>query len=98
MRRALAAVVVVAVGAIAHADPPPAPNQLEVVVGKTVEREVGVVRGYFCNDPSLITATLVTRGNSNFWIVTGLKAGKTQCRVGDFLHPALLFDVTVKEP
>ncbi len=80
--------------AIAHADT--APNRLEVEVGKTVEREVGVLRGYFCDDPSLITATLVTRDNVNVWVVTGAKVGTTQCRVGDHTRPALVFDVVVK--
>ena len=84
-------------GTIVHADPPPAPNKLEVEVGKTVEREVGLLRGYYCDNASLISAQVVTRGNANVWIVTGTKVGKTQCRVGDFTRPALLFDVTVKD-
>ena len=85
--------IAILVGA-ASADP--APNKLEVEVGKTVEREVGVLRGYFCDDPSLITATVVTRGDTNVWVVTGAKVGTTQCRVGDVTRPALLFDVVVK--
>jgi hypothetical protein len=95
MARGLAALLLL--GAVAHADPPPAPNKLEVEVGKTVERDVGLLRGYFCDNASLISAQLVTRNNVNVWIVTGMKVGKTQCRVGDYTRPALLFDVTVKE-
>jgi|HubBroStandDraft_6_1064221.scaffolds.fasta_scaffold53094_3 hypothetical protein len=85
--------IVILVGA-ANADP--APNKLEVEVGKTVERDVGVLRGYFCDDPSLITADLVTHNDVNVWVVTGVKVGSTQCRVGDHTRPALVFDVVVK--
>jgi hypothetical protein len=54
-----------------------------VQVGKTVEQDVGYRRGrWFCDDPSILTAELVTRGETNKWIVTGVKAGSTQCRVG----------------
>jgi hypothetical protein len=91
--RSLAAVVVLC--AVASADPAPPPSTLRVEIGKTVERQVGVLRGYFCDDPSLVTAELVTRGDVNVWIVTGAKIGTTLCRVGDQFHPALLFDVTV---
>jgi hypothetical protein len=81
--------------AVASADPAAPTNTVRVEVGKTVERQVGVLRGYFCDDPSLVTAELVTRGDVNVWIVTGAKVGTTRCRVGDQYHPALLFDVTV---
>ena len=90
--RGLAVLVVIA--NIASADP--APNRIEVEVGKTVERDVGVLRGFFCDDASLIAADLVTRGQTNVWIVTGQKVGTTQCRVGDHTRPALVFDVIVK--
>jgi hypothetical protein len=92
--RGLAVLVVIA--NIASADP--APNRVEVEVGKTVERDVGVLRGFFCDDPSLVAGDLVTRGQTNVWIVTGQKAGTTQCRVGDHTRPALVFDVIVKAP
>jgi hypothetical protein len=90
--RGLAVLVVI----VASADP--APNRIEVEVGKTVERDVGVLRGFFCDDASLIAGDLVTRGQTNVWIVTGAKVGTTQCRVGDHTRPALLFDVIVKAP
>src|SRR6202012_5426783 len=97
MRGAVVLVVlVVGLAAIASADP--APNRIEVELGKTVERNVGVLRGYFCDDPSLITADLVTRGQTNVWVVTGAKVGTTQCRVGDHTRPALVFDVVVRAP
>lgn len=102
---ALAAAVAAAAGSasaqpITPAPSDPAPNVLRVQVGKTVERPVGILRGYFCDDPALISADMITRGDVNVWIVTGAKAGSTRCRVGDMLHPFLLFDVvvTAKEP
>lgn len=70
---------------------------LTVSIGKTVERDVGNASGWFCDEPSLIDAQLVTRGERNVWIVTGKKAGTTQCRVGtDVSRASFLFDVTVR--
>lgn len=65
--------------------PPAAPvgEKLEVEVGKTVEVEVGLVRGgWFCDDPAVVTAELVTRDDHNVWRVTGVRRGTTACRVG----------------
>jgi hypothetical protein len=94
LRRTLA--LVLALPCVALADP--APNKLEVEVGKTVERDVGLLRGYFCDDPSLVTAELVTRGDHNVWIVTGDKVGTTQCRIGTQTQTqyAQVFDVIVR--
>jgi hypothetical protein len=95
--RGLAVLVVIAtVASAVLADP--APNRIEVEVGRTAERDVGMLRGFFCDDPSLIAADLVTRGQTNIWVVTGAKVGTTQCRVGDHTRPALVFDVIVKAP
>ena len=82
--------------ATVHADP--APNRIEVEVGKTVEKPVGVLRTYFCDNPSLISAQMVTHGDANVWVITGVKPGTTQCRVGEAFRPSLVFDVVVKEP
>jgi hypothetical protein len=69
---------------------------LKVEVGKTVEIEVGYARGWMCDDPSLVRAEVVTRGDRNFWIVSGAKQGATQCRVGtDVYGVSLVFDVSV---
>ena len=80
---------------------PPPPPKVTVAVGKKLEVDVGWARGgWFCDDTTLVTGELVTRkvgnGDRNFWIITGIKAGKTQCRVGHELQRAsLLFDLTV---
>jgi hypothetical protein len=81
------------VPAVAMADEVP---RLDVEVGKTVEQNVMVARGWMCDDPSLITADLVTRDNRNIWIVKGAKLGHTLCRVGtDPLGLHYVFDVHV---
>ena len=74
--------------------------KVRVEVGKTVEQNVGYYRGYWgCDDATLVTADLVTKGDSNFWIVTGVKAGSTQCRVGIWNQGGYaVFDVYVTDP
>jgi hypothetical protein len=80
---------------------PPPPDKITLAVGTTIEHDVGWVRGgWFCDDQSLVTGDLVTRKigdrETNVWIVTGVKAGATQCRVGhDRYRISLLFDVVV---
>jgi hypothetical protein len=70
---------------------------LDVTVGAKVEREVGNATGWFCDEPSFIDAKVVTREELNYWVVTGVRAGKTQCRVGtDTSRASFVFDVTVK--
>jgi len=57
--------------------------KVSVAVGKTVEHDVGIRRGgWMCDDPSLLAGDIVTRGDANFFVITGVKAGSTQCRVG----------------
>lgn len=74
-------------------------STVSVEVGKTVTRNVGMAAGWFCDDPSLISASIVTRGDVNYWTLIGLKVGTTQCRVGTALgRPSFVFDVTVKAP
>lgn len=72
---------------------------LSVEVGATIEQDVGNAIGWFCDDPSLVDATLVTRGDVNYWVVTGVKPGATKCQVGtSFGRAQFVFDVTVEEP
>ncbi|HTR50226.1 MAG TPA: hypothetical protein VMJ10_05920 [Kofleriaceae bacterium] len=74
--------------------------RLDVELGKQVEVDVGYVRGWMCDDPSLVTAEIVTREDRNVWIVTGAKLGHTLCRVGtDPTMPRhYVFDLHVVEP
>ena len=71
-------------------------NRVDVEVGGTIEQNVAYARGWMCDDPSLITADMVTRDDHNVWIVKGVKVGHTQCRVGlDRLRVYYVFDVHV---
>ncbi len=93
MSRALALALLALAGATGHAD---GDARVDVAVGETVERDVGRARGWFCDDPSLVRADLVTRGDHNVWIVTGVTPGRTLCRVGtDLAGPHLVLEVHV---
>ena len=93
MRRITAAAVVLAAGA-ALAGPGTA---IQVEVGQTVEVDVAHARGLICDDTSIMDASLVTRGDHNFFRVTGRKPGQTLCRIGTNpqLPPWYLFQVDV---
>ncbi len=57
--------------------------KVTVAVGQRVEHNVGIRRGgWMCDDPALLTGDIITRGDSNFFVITGVKEGATQCRVG----------------
>lgn len=75
-------------------------RKLEVEVDRTVEVDVGTLIGFACDHPKLIDAQMITRkddrGERNVFIVKGVAAGKTQCRVGtDPMRQFQLFDVVV---
>ena len=81
------------IASTAHADEAP---RVDVEIGASVEKNVEYARGYMCDDPSLVTAEMVTRDDHNVWIVKGVKVGETRCRVGlDRLHVWYVFDVHV---
>ncbi len=56
--------------------------RIDLELGKKREIDVGYVRGWMCDDPSLVTADMVTKDERNYWVVTGVKLGSTTCRVG----------------
>lgn len=79
----------------------PAVRTLEVAIDETVEVDVGIKIGFHCDRPALIDARMVTRedarGAHNVFVVKGVAAGKTLCRVGS--NPMLaseLFEVVVR--
>lgn len=85
----------VAPGAVAQTGPSLA---VEVEVGVTAELEVGNAIGWFCDDPSLVTAAIVTDRGRNLWVVQGARVGTTLCRVGtDLTRATYLVAITVKE-
>ncbi len=73
-------------------------TRLDVAVGHTVEVDVGYARGVVCDDTTLVEVDLVTRNDSNIFVVKGLKVGDTTCRVGTDVDRVqhFLFDVHVK--
>lgn len=99
MRRICLAAALLAASGIAHAQY--VPETIDVEVGKTITRDVGGAIGYQCDDPSLVSATLRTvefegRPATNVFTVTGVRTGRTQCRVGlDYSRPSVLFEVRV---
>jgi hypothetical protein len=91
--RSIVLALLVCVVARADADDIP---RLDVELGATVEKNVMYARGFMCDDPSLVTAEMVTRDDHNVWIVKGAKLGETLCRVGlDRLRVYYVFDVHV---
>lgn len=87
MRLLALALVALADGALA----------ISVEVGTTIERPVANANGWFCDDPSLIDAAIVTRDDVNYWIATGKRPGRTLCRVGtDVTRASFVFDLTVR--
>jgi len=82
----LVAATLLSLASVASADGILVPGdypRVDVVVGKTVEQNVGYHRyRWFCDDPSILTGDLITKGDANYFVITGVKAGSTQCRVG----------------
>src|SRR5688572_8169879 len=73
-------------------------RRIDVEIDSTVEVEVGHAQGFRCDDPKLIAASMATRDDRNVFIVKGVTAGKTLCRVGtNPQSPSILFDVFVTE-
>jgi len=70
-----------------------------VAVGQTVARDVGWAMGHHCDDPELVRAEMRNKDQeTNAFVVTGRKIGKTLCRVGTYQvegRPTYLFEVTV---
>jgi hypothetical protein len=89
----IAFALVVAVGGTADADG----VKLTVAVGETVEREVGFAHGVMCDDTEIVRADMRTKNEqTNVFVLTGLKEGRTQCRAGtDPTRPYVVFDITV---
>lgn len=72
--------------------------RIAVAVDEVVEVKVGIAVGYRCDDPKLIDASMVTRDGANVFVVKGVAAGKTLCRVGiDPQQASVLYEVVVGE-
>jgi hypothetical protein len=72
-------------------------GRVELDRGETIELEVGNALGWFCDEPSLVSAEIVFYDGHNAWVVTGVNAGATRCRVGTTVGRAsYLFEVVVR--
>jgi len=71
--------------------------RLEVAVGETVERDVGIAMGLRCDDLAIVRVELRTATpESNRFEVTGIKVGTTRCRVGTSIdRPSFVFEIHV---
>lgn len=71
--------------------------RLEVRVGETVEREVGIAMGLRCDDVAIAKIGLRERtAESNVLVVTGVAPGTTLCRVGLTVdRPTYVFEIRV---
>jgi hypothetical protein len=81
-------------GSLARADDA---ARLEVAVGETVERDVGIALGLRCDDLAIARVELRTvTPESNRFEVTGVQPGTTLCRVGTALNrPSFMFEIHV---
>jgi hypothetical protein len=80
----------------APAAPQPVPR-IEVRVGEAAERDVGIAVGYQCDDPALVRIEMRAKSEqANAFVVTGLQAGVTRCRVGTDPHrPSVVYEIRV---
>ena len=69
-----------------------------IVVGQTIERDVGYAIGVACDNPDVVAAEMKTKpSDTNVLVLTGKRAGTTTCRAGtDPYRPSYLFEVTVR--
>jgi hypothetical protein len=94
---AASAQVTVDPGAPAAPAAPAAPPRIELRVGETAERDVGFARGSQCDDPALVRAEVRAKSEqTNVFVVTGLGAGVTRCRVGTDPHrSSVMYEIRV---
>lgn len=72
-------------------------RQIVVEVGEKREIDVDIKRGVQCDKPDLLRASMITRGDHNYFVVEGKAVGKTLCRVGtDPTSPFVVFEIVIK--
>lgn len=74
-----------------------ADNSVTVAVGKTEMVDVGMARGLNCDDLTVAQVEIRTRSaENNQLVITGLKPGRTSCRVGTpSAGPTVLVNIRV---
>ena len=82
---------------ISIADPVVGETAVELTVGATTSLDVGFARGLMCDDTTIVRAELRPASpTSNLLVLTGLKRGSTDCRVGTMGPPTVLVHIKVK--
>jgi hypothetical protein len=73
------------------------PLRIDLEVGQTEERDVGIAIGLVCDDLSIIRAELRSETpESNVLRVTGVQPGDTRCRAGTVPgRPMFVFEIHV---
>ena len=72
--------------------------QENIMVGETIERDVGIAIGVACDHPEIVEATMMSRNQqTNVLVLTGKQEGRTLCRAGtNPMAMSYLFDITVR--
>jgi hypothetical protein len=78
----------------------PVERDLEIVVGKTAQVNVGDAAGLNCDDLTIVQPKLVTSKDKthNTLVLKALASGSTYCRVGTGLGRTVLVHVVVTDP
>jgi hypothetical protein len=72
------------------------PSEIVVAVNESVQRDVGYLIGFRCDDPTVLAGEMKTVDDTNYFVITGKKVGATTCRVGtDPLLPSIVFNIRV---
>ena len=78
----------------------PGERDLEIVVGKTAQVNVGDAAGLNCDDLTIVQPKLVTSKDKthNTLVLKALASGSTYCRVGTGLGRTVLIHIVVTDP
>jgi len=97
MRTSLVLLLCVAAPAWAQG---PVDREVEVVVGKTAQVNVGAAAGLNCDDLTVVQAKLVTSKDRthNTLVLKALAAGETYCRAGTGMGRTVLVHIVVTDP
>ncbi|MGZ3445810.1 MAG: hypothetical protein ACXWLF_08050 [Myxococcaceae bacterium] len=75
-------------------------REVEIVVGKTAQVNVGEAAGLNCDDLTIVQPKLVTSKDKthNTLVLKGLAAGDTYCRAGTGMGRTVLVHIVVNDP
>jgi len=92
-------VVVVIIALLINANAHAQVARIDLEVGDMRVVNAGNAVGWFCDDPTLVIADMISRGNYNEWVVTGALPGVTHCRIGTELgRKSFVIEVQITAP